>query len=119
MWAGQAPSRATSLGHQGCIALSTPPAPDHPPPTHLPAPPRSEGKSLLYTAAAGVPPHQILPVTLDVGTNNAALLDDPAYGGLRQRRVTGADYDALVEEFIAALKAWQPHVLLQFEVRLR
>ncbi|PRW57539.1 NADP malic enzyme [Chlorella sorokiniana] len=75
----------------------------------------SEGKSLLYTAAAGVPPHQILPVVLDVGTNNQALLDDPQYAGLRQRRVTGAEYDSLVEEFIRALKAWRPHVLLQFE----
>ena len=94
-----------------------PPTHPHPtthPPTHLP---RSEGKSLLYTAAAGVPPHQILPVTLDVGTNNQALLDEPSYGGLRQRRVVGEQYDALVEEFIQALKAWQPHVLLQFEVR--
>lgn len=89
-------------------------------PSHRPAPaPRcSEGKSLLYTAAAGVPPHQILPVTLDVGTNNPALLADPEYRGLRQRRVTGPAYEALVAEFVAALQAWQPHVLLQFEVRL-
>ncbi len=63
-----------------------------------------------------MPPHQILPVTLDVGTNNPQLLADPEYRGLRQKRVTGAAYEALVAEFIAALKAWQPHVLLQFEV---
>ncbi|PSC71198.1 NADP malic enzyme [Micractinium conductrix] len=75
----------------------------------------SEGKSLLYTAAAGVPPHQILPVTLDVGTSNHSLLDDPSYVGLRQRRITGAAYAAIVEEFIAALRTWRPHVLLQFE----
>ena len=52
-----------------------------------------------------------------MGTNNQALLADPAYAGLRQRRVTGPAYDALVEEFVAALQAWRPHVLLQFEVR--
>lgn len=75
----------------------------------------SEGKSLLYTAAAGVPPHQILPVCLDVGTNNKSLLEDPEYKGLRQPRVTGKAFEELVEEFIAALRAWQPHVLLQFE----
>lgn len=43
----------------------------------------------------------------------------PGAAGLRQKRVTGADYDALVEELICALKAWRPHVLLQFEVRSR
>ena len=115
---GGHPSGADSPEHQECTAWfvntafwppTHPPPPDHPP-THPPPPD-------LYTAAAGVPPHQILPVTLDVGTNNQALLDEPSYGGLRQRRVVGEQYDALVEEFIQALKAWQPHVLLQFEVR--
>lgn len=75
----------------------------------------SEGKSLLYTAAAGVPPSAILPVCLDVGTANTALLKDPAYKGLRQPRVTGPAYESLVEEFITALQTWRPHVVLQFE----
>lgn len=52
---------------------------------------------------------------LDVGTNNRALLEDPAYKGLRQPRVTGAAYYELVREFVEALKAWRPHVLLQWE----
>lgn len=75
----------------------------------------SEGKSLLYTAAAGVPPHQILPVCLDVGTNHKALLEDPMYHGLKQKRPRGEEYHSLVAEFVEALQIWRPHVLLQWE----
>ncbi len=75
----------------------------------------SEGKILLYTAAAGVDPRACMPVCLDVGTNNDSLLSDPKYAGLRQRRLTGASYFAFVETFIAEVKRWRPHVLLQFE----
>ena len=60
-------------------------------------------------------PHKCLPICVDVGTNNEALLADPAYPGLKQKRVRGQEYDAFIEEFIEALRAWQPHMLLQFE----
>ena len=73
------------------------------------------GKLALYTAAAGIPPSACLPVVLDVGTNNQALLEDPLYIGLHQARLTGADYDGLVDEFIAAAGGVFPRAVVQFE----
>ena len=73
------------------------------------------GKLALYTGCGGIPPEHCLPVTLDVGTNNAELLAHPYYVGLRQRRVTGAAYDELMEEFIAAAHEVFPGVIIQFE----
>ena len=73
------------------------------------------GKLALYTAAAGIAPTACLPVVLDVGTNNHALLKDPLYIGLHQTRLVGAEYDALVDEFIAAAGRVFPRAVVQFE----
>jgi malate dehydrogenase (oxaloacetate-decarboxylating) len=73
------------------------------------------GKLSLYTSCAGIHPDQTLPILLDVGTNNQERLDDPLYIGWRHERVRGAEYDAFVEEFVAAVSERWPHILLQWE----
>ena len=73
------------------------------------------GKLALYTACAGIPPHQCLPVTLDVGTNNEELLADELYLGYPKRRLKGKAYFDLVEEFVTAVQKRYPDALIQFE----
>lgn len=73
------------------------------------------GKLSLYTACGGISPAYTLPVTLDVGTNNRAALNNPMYMGWRNERVSQEEYDEFIEEFIAAVKRRWPKVLVQFE----
>ena len=73
------------------------------------------GKLALYTACAGIPPHQCLPVTFDVGTNNEDLLNDVLYLGYPRKRLKGKAYFSLVEEFIRAVQKKYPRALIQFE----
>ena len=73
------------------------------------------GKMALYTALAGIPPEHCLPVLLDVGTDNEALLNDPIYIGWQQHRIRGKEYDDFVEAFVSAVERRWPHILLQWE----
>ncbi len=73
------------------------------------------GKLALYSACAGIHPAHCLPVMLDVGTDNQSLRDDPLYRGLAMPRLRGADYIALVDEFVTAVQDAFPDALIQFE----
>ncbi len=73
------------------------------------------GKLSLYTVFGGIYPKRTLPIVLDVGTDNRALLDDPLYLGWRHPRVTGNDYDAFVDQFVKEVQKKYPKVLLQWE----
>jgi len=73
------------------------------------------GKMALYTALGGIPPEHCLPVLLDVGTDNEALLNDPIYIGWEHQRIRGREYDDFVETFVTAVERRWPHILLQWE----
>jgi malate dehydrogenase (oxaloacetate-decarboxylating) len=75
----------------------------------------SVGKLAVYTAAAGIDPRRVIPVSLDVGTDNEGLLNDPLYLGNRHARVRGAAYDAFIKKYVETVSSLFPNALLHFE----
>ena len=73
------------------------------------------GKLALYTACAGIDPTGCLPITVDVGTNNHSLLEDPLYLGHQHPRIPGQSYQELFDEFIEAVQEIFPNTIIQFE----
>src|SRR5262249_28879443 len=73
------------------------------------------GKLAVYTAAAGIDPRRVVPVSLDVGTDNEQLLNDPLSLGNRHARVRGEAYDKFIDEYLRVASSLFPGALLHFE----
>ena len=69
----------------------------------------------MYCAAGGIAPHRVLPVVLDVGTDNEELRNDPFYIGVDEKRLKGDEYYYMIDEFMQAVRFRWPNVLVQFE----
>ncbi len=75
----------------------------------------SNAKLMVYTLCGGLHPHRLLPIQLDVGTNNPQLLNDPMYLGWRHERIVGQEYDDFIDAFVKALTRKFPHIYLHWE----
>ncbi len=75
----------------------------------------SIGKLMVYTVCAGIDPNRVLPIVLDVGTNNQKLLDDPMYLGWRHERLKGKEYDDFIDLFVTSVRKKLPGVYLHWE----
>lgn len=75
----------------------------------------SSAKLMVYTLCGGINPHRVLPIQLDVGTNNHHLLNDPMYLGWRHERITGQEYDDFIDAFVRAMTKKFPHLFLHWE----
>ncbi|GAY73689.1 malolactic enzyme [Lentilactobacillus kosonis] len=75
----------------------------------------SVGKLMVYTAAAGIDPSQVLPVVIDDGTNRQSLLEDPLYLGNRHKRIRGEQYDNFIDKFVSTVEDLFPKVYLHWE----
>ena len=75
----------------------------------------STSKAALYTLVAGINPNRILPVVLDVGTDNHALFSDPLYMGWKRTRLRGKNYDQFIEKFIRQCRELFPNAVIHFE----
>lgn len=75
----------------------------------------SSAKLMVYTLCGGISPHRVLPIQLDVGTNNPHLLNDPMYLGWRHERISGQEYDDFVDRFVQAITKKFPHILIHWE----
>jgi malate dehydrogenase (oxaloacetate-decarboxylating) len=73
------------------------------------------GKLAVYTAAAGIDPGRVIPVALDVGTDNERLLNDPAYVGRRHARVRGQAYDDFIDAYVTTATGMFPGAMLHWE----
>lgn len=91
-------SRVLALGDLGCNSMNIP-----------------IGKLTLYVAGAGLNPLRVLPVVLDVGTDNTSLLGNPLYLGVPHNRLKGDEYFELIDEWMAAIRLRWPNALIQFE----